>query len=144
LSLDGVYSSLPWWNLRHGGLIEEYERLRAVVPVIAPVLDPIARASTADQSAMAQPLAVAKLAGDGLMAPAGHGLRIPAIEESSVGARIVPKRLSGPSRLTGSLSQITALFRGDSGGRLLLVNPDPAGAGSVSRALIERRLPNGF
>ncbi|WZB77473.1 hypothetical protein WJ972_13640 [Achromobacter insuavis] len=33
---DGVFSSLPWWDYRAPWLAEEWERLRAIAPVIAP------------------------------------------------------------------------------------------------------------
>lgn len=33
---DGVFSSLPWWDYRAPWLAEEYDRLRAIAPIIAP------------------------------------------------------------------------------------------------------------
>ncbi|ARP86438.1 alpha-1,4-glucan--maltose-1-phosphate maltosyltransferase [Bordetella genomosp. 9] len=40
---DGVFSSLPWWDYRAPWLEEEYTRLRAVAPVIAPAEAPYAK-----------------------------------------------------------------------------------------------------
>jgi starch synthase (maltosyl-transferring) len=40
---DGVFSSLPWWDYRAPWLLDEYVRLRAVAPVIAPVEAPYAK-----------------------------------------------------------------------------------------------------
>lgn len=147
LDVDAVCSSLPWWDFRQGWLIEEYERLRAVAPVIAPLADPRAPLPPGPvvEDALRR-LAVASVVGEGLLVPAGY-LRLVRREPLVAGiARAGPegKERNGPRRLTGSLAEITALFRGDAGGRLLLVNPSSGRPGSITRWLLERRLPNGF
>lgn len=147
LPIDGVYSSLPWWDYRDAWLLEEYERLRAVAPVIAPVADPREPMASgpAGEEAMRR-LAVASVIGEGLLLPSGFVW--PAAHETRLPGMAWPvepgKNGTGPRRLTGPLSEVTALFRGGAAGRLLLLNPDRHRGGSVSRALIERRLPNGF
>jgi starch synthase (maltosyl-transferring) len=40
---DATFSSLPWWDYRAPWLLEEYARLRAVAPVIAPAEAPYAK-----------------------------------------------------------------------------------------------------
>ena len=147
LDVDAVYSSLPWWDFRQGWLIEEYERLRAVAPVIAPLADPRAPLPPGPvvEDALRR-LAVASIVGEGLLVPSGY-LRLVGREPLVAGvARAGPegKERNGPRRLTGALAEVTALFRGDAGGRLLLVNPSSEKPGSITRWLLERRLPNGF
>lgn len=147
LGVDAVYSSLPWWDFRQGWLLEEYERLRAVAPVIAPLADP---RSPLPQGPVVQDalrrLAVASMVSEGVLVPAGH-LRLVRREPLVEGIALAGpegKERNGPRRLTGSLAEITALFRGDPAGRLLLVNPSRDRSGTITRWLLERRLPNGF
>lgn len=147
LPVDGVYSSLPWWNFQDGWLIDEYERLRAIAPVIAPLADP--RDPPPGGSVVAgalRRLAVASVVGEGVLVPAGH-LRLAGREPLLQGLeRAGPegKARNAPRRLNGPLSEITVLFRGDADGRLLLLNPDDGRAGAITRALIERRIPEGY
>lgn len=66
LPVDGVCSSLAWWDYRDAWLVEEYERLRAVAQVIAPLADPRAQpAPHTNKQDVACRLAVASLAGGG-------------------------------------------------------------------------------
>lgn len=145
-AVDAVYSSLPWWNFRDGWLIDEYERLRAIATVIAPVADHGEDGATGTERDALRRLAVAAVAGDAVLVPScsvspercTDALR----EIGSLPHGIMTGR--GPRRLTGPLAELTALIRADYGGRLLLVNPDPGRAGSLERGLLERRLPHGF
>ena len=147
LPVDGVYSSLPWWNFRDAWLIEEYERLRTVAPIIAPLGDPRElHGSDVDMKDAGRRLAAASLAGEALLAPARLA-RV--LEKDRLAACVFHAGQMAPAgrglrRLTGPLSPLTALFRSDDGSRLLLLNPDRSHTGQISRALIERRLPNGF
>lgn len=142
LAPDAVYSSLPWWDGRAAWLIEEYERLRRIAPVVAPLTDPRVP-HTSSSVDLQRRLAVAYVAADGVLTPALCRIK---------GDLIFPRErlmrqgvIRGPLRLTGLLSAITALFRADErNGRLLLLNPSPSQGGVMLRALLERRLPNGF
>ncbi len=147
LPIAGVTSSLPWWNFRDSWLVEEYERLSAVGPIIAPIADPRDSGSTsANLDDIARRLAVASLAGHGLLVPEhharvlGHDRLMSCLTQ---GSQMNPDG-RGLRRLTGPMSAVTALFRSDEGGRLLLLNPDAHRHASVNRSLIERRLPDGF
>lgn len=145
LGIDAVYSSLPWWDFRAAWLIEEYERLRAVANVIAPVADHRA-ATTPVGSDAERRLAAAALVGDGMLVPVTVLLKADSGKAALVGGSPYPAQgsISGPQRLTGPLTSLTALFRSGATGRLMLVNPDADRAGAVSRGLIEQRLPDGF
>lgn len=72
VGFDGCFSSLAWWDQQSSWLIEEYEQLRHVAPVIAPpviagngeVLDP---RMIVDNTTLAQRLWLAAYMGQGLM-----------------------------------------------------------------------------
>jgi len=147
--IDAVYSSLPWWDLRAAWLVDEHERLRAVAPVIAPLADPRApRALPFDE--LLRGLAVASVAAEGVLVPgappggASRDLFTRALVDVPAGGTLPEEGGHGPRRLTGPLSAITALFRAEGGGRLLLLNPAREHAAAVPRGVIEQRLPNGF
>lgn len=82
---DGVFSSLPWWDLRAGWFVEEFERLAAVAPVLHPVEAPFGTRLAAHTPAneveadACRMLQAAALLGAGLMVPMGFefGVRTP-------------------------------------------------------------------
>lgn len=146
LPVDGVYSSLPWWNFRDTWLVEEFERLRAVAPVIAPLVDTrsIDPGEPMPRDA-AQRLAVARLIADAVLVPAAY---LAAMERDKPffnggPAGVEDGRPERPVILSGPLSALTVLFKGGESGRLLLLNPELASA-AVARDLIESRLPDGY
>ncbi|MFX8805371.1 hypothetical protein ABTM67_19430, partial [Acinetobacter baumannii] len=74
--LDGVFSSLPWWNGRDAWLAEEYGRLRRVAPVMCAPEAPFASRIAHDEPDplvrrrhACQVLRVAAAIGDGLLVP---------------------------------------------------------------------------
>src|SRR5690606_1011644 len=142
----GISSSLPWWNYRDTWLVEEYERLRAVAPVLAPLADPLSpeEFQTATDE-LARRLAVAALVGDGLLVTEDQAREL-GPERLAEWISPVAQRSGGRGvrLLTGPLAPVTALFRGEAGGRVLLLNPRKDIPASLSRSLIERRLPNGY
>lgn len=147
LGIAGVFSSLPWWDFREAWLIDEHQRLNAVAPVIAPVADPRAVAgqpATVEETALR--LATACVVGQGVLVSKQHADLLGPERLAECMGHAIPLSSSGPGivRLTGALSPITALFRSDAGGRLLLLNPSAQSPASISRSLVERRLPNGF
>ena len=147
LGLAGVFSSLPWWDFREGWLVDEYQRLNAVARVIAPLADPRAGAqhpATVNQIALR--LAAASVVGQGVLVPGTYVDLLGPEKLEECLRHAIPSAGSGAGllRLTGALSPITALFRSDDGGRLLLLNPASSRAASIPRSLVERRLPNGF
>lgn len=147
LPVDGVCSSLAWWNYRDAWLVEEYERLRAVAPVIAPLADPRARhGERTDRQDVARQLAVASLAGEAVLVPAWQAqlLQKEGLADCIFHVGQMPPAGRGLRRLTGPLSTITVLFRSDDGSRMLLLNPHTQSSAKIDRALIERRLPNGY
>lgn len=145
-AVDGVFSSLPWWDFRAAWLVEEYERLRAVAPVIAPLADP--RWPDSPDSAMtgdARRLATAFLAGEAVLVPAGQALQLEQVLAACRKSSAEPAPAGGGlSRLTGPLAPVTALFRHAVDGSLLLLNPSLRETRSIQRSLVERRLPSGF
>jgi starch synthase (maltosyl-transferring) len=75
---DGVFASLPWWDYRSPWLTEEYARLRAIAPVIAPVEAPYAKRVAAwrgDEQGRHQnavrALWAATVVGDSVLVPMG-------------------------------------------------------------------------
>ncbi len=79
VGLDGVFASLPWWNLHAAWFYEEYDLLRRVAPVLgcqqAPFEGRGIRPATDGREAMLyqQRLHFAAAALDGIMIPAGWG-----------------------------------------------------------------------
>src|SRR5690606_38112404 len=148
IEIDAVYSSLPWWDFRAAWLMEEYERLRAVAPVVAPLADP--RASQDFESAdMLRRLAVASVVGDGVLVPGTMPEGAAQLAPLPLGFPPERRVNNGvphpPRRLTGLRAELTALFRAQAGGgRLLLLNPSRVRPGALRRGLVERRLPNGY
>ena len=146
LGLDGVYASLPWWNYRDAWLVEEFERLRAVGPVFAPLADPRQPDSDASQEALSRVLAVASVVGESVLLPAVYADRLgrESLAECAWHRRRPVAGGRGLRRLTGPMAPVTALFRMDDGRRLLLINPSMRRPAGIQRSLIERRLPYGF
>jgi len=75
---DAVFASLPWWDYRAPWLAEEFERLRAVAPVIAPVEAPYVKRVAAWRGDAhgrymngARAVWTAAAIGDGLFVPMG-------------------------------------------------------------------------
>lgn len=146
LNLDGVYASLPWWNNRDAWLVEEFERLRPVAPVFAPVGDPRRPDPVSSAPALSRRLAVATVVGESVLIPAAVADRL-GRERIAECEWFKQRPLSvgrGLRRLTGPLSPVTAICRVDDGRRLLLINPDEHVPATIHRSLIERRLPYGF
>ena len=152
--VDAVYSSLPWWNYQDAWLTEEYERLVAVAPVIAPIAD--ARAPSSDRRAHPQHshvsdqeivrrMAVAGVAADGILVPAE---RVSALEGNIHARELLERTLPtevavGARRITGPLSAVTALLRDGPDGHLILLNPDGHRPATIEADLLELRLPDG-
>src|SRR5690606_18110431 len=144
IEIDAVYSSLPWWDFRAAWLMEEYERLRAVAPVVAPLADP--RASQDFESAdMLRRLAVASVVGDGVLVPGTMPEGAAQLAPLPVGfppeRRVYNGAPHPPRRVPGLRAELTALFRAQpGGGRLLLLNPSRVRPGALRRGLAARRL----
>jgi len=149
LGIDAVCSSLPWWDFRAAWLIEEYERLRAIALVVAPLADPRAAAPAAEDAQ--RRLAAARLVGEGVLV-AGALRPVFAAEPFANGVdamfsherRLADSAGQGPQRLSGALAPLTMLFRSEGMGRLLLLNPDARQHGALPREWVEHRLPDGY
>lgn len=140
-----VYSSLPWWDFRAAWLVEEHERLRKIAEVVAPIADPREIPSrTMSATEFSRRLAAATIAGGGVLVPSqclsGHSSTIMDVLPS-----LLPVEQEGAAlrRLTGSLAEVTALYRDGRHLRLLLINPDDHRPAAVDRGLLDRRLPDG-
>lgn len=147
LALDGVYASLPWWNCQDDWLIEEYLRLRAVAPVIAPLADP--RNPDIEERGAArvqQRLAMSAMLGGRLLFPARLTRVVDrdVLESLMALAGQAAPQISDLRRLTGPQAPLSAWFERGNGGQLLVLNPDAVRPGAITRGLIEHRLPGGF
>jgi starch synthase (maltosyl-transferring) len=148
-AFDWLTSSLPWWDGRARWLVEEYEDLRPIAPLIAPLDHPSAplrERHPADgdlRGAYLGRLALCAALGDGFLAPAGFEYGVagaadaPAFDISSEirAANAIVSELEGfrgeLRLLTSEGAPITALLKSDRGdprqserGLLLLLNPD--------------------
>jgi len=132
--LDALVSSFAWWDLRASWLVEEYEELRHVAPLIAEIrAASLARAD--DPALVAQQLLAAAAVGDGLIVPASLLSAGDATGDAIRGALDVTRAASQfrgeMRRLSGSASPVTALLRADtpdvrnaSEALLVLINTD--------------------
>jgi starch synthase (maltosyl-transferring) len=143
---DAVFGSVSWWDYRAPWLVEEFQRLRRIAPVIQPVQAVDARGSQDGWGAVTGPQAgrqlwAAAFFGDGILVPDGY--EEVAGEEAVIGVNrwLAKHRVAGSEslrRLSGSAAGITAWFREGEPSQLLLLNPDDGMATVDGRALASR------
>lgn len=141
--LDALVSSFDWWDLTAAWLVEEYQDLRPVAPLLSRVSPDAATAD--DLAALARRLAAAAAVGDGVIVPAGL---LRAGEEAVAAVRHMTPIIAATEdfsgemrRLSPSGATVTAILRVDDPdvrqagrGVLILINtassgqpaPDPA------------------
>jgi len=151
--LDGVLSSLPWWNGRAPWLVEEFDRLRAISPC---VVAPAALNADVPLAQLRRTLWTAALVGDSvLVRPQGDfspeqdtAIAEICLWRSQSGSACGPLRVISPP--AGSA---VALLRTDGAAfataqsqhaRLLLINPDTHRDAEIDWALIRERLPDAY
>ena len=103
IGLDGVQSSLAWWNWQDGWFEDELAMLRQVAPVIAP-LEP---AQLVGEAALGRALALCAGIGLGWIAAPG---------ETATAAAALAGRIGGygkAARLSASDAPVQAFLRGD-------------------------------
>jgi starch synthase (maltosyl-transferring) len=107
---DGVFSSLPWWDYRSPWFIEEYARLRAIAPVIAPVEAPYAKRVAAWRGDEAgrhlnavRAIWTATVAGDGVLVPMGFEDGTPHAMDMNGGGIETPKPVAAKAALAAPL-----------------------------------------
>ncbi len=132
--LDALVSSFDWWDLRAPWLIEEYEELRHVAPLLSEIgVESLARAD--DPAVLAQRLAAAAAVGHGIIVPesllSASAEAADAIRHALDLTRVMNRFGGEMRRLTGSASAVTAILRTDkpdvrqaTEGLLLLINTD--------------------
>ena len=144
--LDGVFTSLPWWDRRSAWYAEEHELLRRVAPIVAPVEEPFGprlaqhagSSEPAQRLLYRQALQVAAATSDGLLVPMGFEslaqqpfearFGTAAADGEAVLADDIVNALAalggGAMRsLTGSSSKVTALEM-TARGTTVLINTD--------------------
>lgn len=144
---DATFLSLPWWDFRAAWLAEEHQRLQAVAPVIAPILEagPANLQAEAGQQRRVWQRCIwtAALSGQAVMVSdrliqAGAGAELQKMNEWLM-AR---PETDAPLRfLTGPLSATTALFRGGAG---VVLNPSSEHSASLDWGLVRARLPDDY
>jgi len=114
--LSALVSSFGWWDLRAPWLIEEYEELRPIAPLISEVgAETVARAD--DPALLVQRLAAAAIAGDGIIVPAsllhsGEGAG-DAVRHALSLVEAASAFRGEMRRLSGSGAPVTAILRAD-------------------------------
>jgi len=144
--LDALVSSFGWWDLSAPWLVEEYEDLRAVAPLLSEV-----RAgdfADADEpAAIAQRLTAAAAAGGGVIMPVSlldAGEDVDAALRRALELVGTATRFGGEMRrLSGSGSHVTALLRSDAPDMrhstealLVLINPALEGRSAPEPSLL--------
>src|SRR5690606_18026984 len=126
VGFDATFLSLPWWDYRSAWLAEEYARLAAVAPVIAP-LAPNGPAVVQDKAALSAALRgrsvwTAAVCGSGILVPEDFLWADTGGELKAANEWLACRKEAGEALfiLTGSLSSCTAVFRGGAG---LVLNP---------------------
>jgi starch synthase (maltosyl-transferring) len=119
---DALTSSLAWWDGRARWLVEEYEALRAIAPVIADL-------SSLKPDDAAQTLIRAAALGAGLIAPDGWDAA--AVRRANALVRELAPFSGELRRLSADGAAVTALLRADTpdvrratAALLVLINPD--------------------
>ncbi len=123
--LAGCLSSLPWWDNRSPWLVDEFAALSAIAPVIAPVGLPGRMPTMAGATSL---LAIAALAGDGVLIPASllSGNAASGVEVDRLNSFLRSDTIPIEAKLhslTGAGAPLTILRRGD---YVALANPDSA------------------
>ncbi|MBV9063901.1 MAG: alpha-1,4-glucan--maltose-1-phosphate maltosyltransferase [Alphaproteobacteria bacterium] len=149
---DYCLSSLPWWDGRSRWLVEEYEALSHVAPLIAQVESP-AKLPPASSRQRCGRLAIGLVTGTGLMVPLSYtepaaegedgvdlGAAIRGANEFVATTQWVNGQLKS---LTGAGAPITVLLRADGRDARLakdalvaLINPDPTVAAEPTTELL--------
>ncbi|MDX5332003.1 MAG: DUF3416 domain-containing protein [Caulobacteraceae bacterium] len=118
--LDLISSSVAWWDGRARWLVEEYEALRGVAPLLGapeapygPRLATRSKGEPAPEVPYVRALLIAAAAGRGLMVPMGfeHGERAPLGDDTPVGRG--PLDLADEVRAANRLSAELAAFHGE-------------------------------
>ncbi len=131
---DHLVSSLAWWDMKAGWLVEEHEALRTQAPLVAEITPDAARRAS-DPAAAGRLLRLAAALGAGMIVPEEMLARGPEVEAACFAAleiAAVTGRFRGEMRLLGSGDGATALAIADTPdmreareGLLVLVNPGP-------------------
>ena len=148
VGFDATFLSLPWWDYRSAWLTEEYARLAAVAPVIAPLAAtaPARRPGEAEPEAATlrrRNLWVGAVCASGILVPeefmeADTGAELKEANDWLAARKETDEALA---MLTGPLSPCAALFRSGAG---LVVNPDHEREAEVDLALLQARLPDRY
>jgi starch synthase (maltosyl-transferring) len=148
-----TFGSAPWWDYRAPWLLEEFQRLRRMAPVIQPVKDPAAgapefsRRDDEGKAAAGRRLWAAAFFGDGVLVPAGY--EEVAGEETVIAVnRWLAKHRMARSNslriLSGPAARITAWFREGEPAQLLLLNPDDDASVAIDSRIPASRMPGSY
>lgn len=152
--LDGVFSSLAWWDFRSPWLVEEHARLEQVAPTVVACA---ALHDSDDLVTIRRKLYAAAMTGDSLMICTGGGM---AQADTTIAEATAWHRAAGPAArglrwIASSAMGVVALMRGDgmafvserapgSAARLLVVNPQAGADAPVDWDAVRSRLPGGY
>lgn len=149
---EAAFLSLPWWDYRSGWLLEEHDRLRVDMSVIAPVEDPGTDLTSRETWLRQDPeqarrkLWTAAFAGDGVLVPMGFEAIAGEDDVAQVNQWIAQRHGASQrlQRLSGPQADVTALFRGGSAASLLLINPYVDKPVKVDWRTLRCRLPQSY
>lgn len=151
VGFDGCFSSLAWWDQRSPWLVEEFERLRHVAPVIAPLatIDAVALDPRllVDNDTLLQRMWLAAYSGQGLMLDISR-LSDPVLADSIRNAnRWIVRGRSAQGRLSllsGPLSRNAMLYWTGGAPYALVLHELSDGAFAAALKVLRARLPDGF
>ena len=152
--LDGVFSSLPWWDFRSPWLVEEHARLERVAPAIVACA---ALHHNDDMATVRRKLCAAAMTGDSLLICTGGSMKHAdtPIAEATAWHHAAGPAARGLRWLAGAETGVVALMRGDgmafaseaapgNAARLLVVNPQAGTDTPVDWNAVRSRLPGGY
>lgn len=149
---DGCFSSLAWWDHRSSWLVEEFELLRHLAPVIAPLVvaegtAPLDPRLLVGRGTLLQRLWLAAYTGHGLMLEMSHVLDPALADDIRDANRWIVRGRSARGRLallSGPLSRDVVLYwTGGAPYALLLHECDEQGL-DAALDMLRARLPDGF
>lgn len=151
VGFDGCFSSLAWWDQRSSWLVDEFEQLRHVAPVIAPLavtdscaLDP---RLLVDSDTLLQRMWVAAYSGQGLMLDVERLLDPILADVVRDTNRWMVRGRSAQGRLvllSGPLSRDAVLYWAGGAPYALLLHERTDASFEEAMAVLRSRMPDGF
>lgn len=152
VGFDGCFSSLAWWDQRSPWLVEEFEHLRQVAPIIAPLVMAEGMAALdprllVDNGTLLQRLWLAAYTGQGLMLEVSRLLDPALVDGIRDANRWIVRGRSAQGRLallSGPLSRDVVLYWSRGAPYALVLHECRDDALEAALSLLRGRLPDGF